>query len=421
MIARHTNLFGTRVDAIVHGGRTRSGRYFSQSLQKPFLSAFGDRAFRQVIARRDDYFGYALPPELGFSPAYLRYRAELWELAYQARLGRPTGRRAILGVGISGESFDAPFGAEGARAVVDGIFSESAVASDAVRAELSRQASPYATKRLSLFLGLRDARFDARRGVDAIQAPQDLFIGSDLTLTLAPGFSISPGDRSDLLTRLKGRFGFMGDRTYLLTRLDVHARRAAGDGPEPDGWRDIVGSLRTDAYWTQRDWASLYLRAGMSGGWRTERPFQLRLGGREAIRAYDEDAFPGGRLLFVSAEQRLTLDRLSPSFADLGAALFADAGRMWAGDAPFGRTSGWESGIGVGLRASPAGARQVFRVDALLPLTHQRHARGVVLRVYAEIFGVIERRRWPSQVDRSRWYGNDLDLSARIPDPLAGN
>jgi len=126
-------------------------------------------------------------------------------------------------------------------------------------------------------------------------------------------------------------------------------------------------------------------------------------------------------MLFASMEQRFDLESVSPGFADLGAAIFLDAGRMWAGDAPFGRDSGWEAGVGAGLRGSPSGSRQVLRMDVTFPLTDQREVRGIVFRIHAEIFGVLDRRRWPDQVQRSRWYGNDPDLSRRVRDPLAGN
>jgi hypothetical protein len=126
-------------------------------------------------------------------------------------------------------------------------------------------------------------------------------------------------------------------------------------------------------------------------------------------------------MLFASVEQRFDLERVSPGFADLGAAVFVDAGRMWDGDAPFGRDSGWQAGVGAGLRVSPDASRRVLRMDLTLPLTDQREVRGVVFRIHAEIFGVLDRRRWPSQVERSRWYGNDPDLSRPIRDPLAGN
>lgn len=427
VLARHTNLFGTRIDAVTHGGRTRAGDYFSQSLQKPFLNEFADHAFRQVVARRDDYFAYSLPPELAFSPVYLRYQADLVELAYQTRFGGEGGRRVVLGLGLSHESFRRVGGAEGARAVVEGDFSETVVAQGEIRDEIFAQAGAYSTSRVTGYIGFRDVRHDIRGGLDAIAALQDVLVGGAFTVGVGPGFAVAGGDDQDLLVRFQGRAGLLGGSTYLLARADVQTRRTfseslgAGGLEVGRGWRDTVGSIRGDGYWTQSDWANLYVRGRVSGGWNTDRPFQLRLGGRESIRAYSEDAFPGGRYVFGSVEQRFVIDPLSPAFADVGAAVFADAGRMWAGDVPFGQDSGWQAGVGAGLRVSPAGGRRVFRADLMLPLTDLRDERGVSLRLYGEIFGILERRRWPEQVDRSRWYGNDPDLSRRVPDPLAGN
>ncbi|MDX1647162.1 MAG: BamA/TamA family outer membrane protein [Longimicrobiales bacterium] len=421
LLLRHTNVLGTEVDAVVHGGRTLSGDYLSQSLHKPFQDEFADHAVRQVYARRDDFFAYALPPGFGFTPALLRYRAELVELAYQRRLGGPTERQMLLGVGLTSESFSAPLGAEGTRAVVDGGFDESVTAPDSVRAVIATQAAPYATRRTSFFLGARRMRFETRRGLDAITAVQDLAVGDEVLLAVAPGLALWDEDHADLLLRLQGRVGLLGSQQYSMTRFDVQGRRAFVGAPGPSGWRDVVGSVRTDGYWTYSSWASLYGRARYSLGWRTDRPFQLTLGGRDGIRAYSEDAFPGSRLLFLSLEQRFNLEAVSPGFADLGAALFVDAGQTWAGDAPFGADSGWQAGVGLGLRGAPAGARRVIRMDLTLPLTDRGEVRGVAFRISAEIFGVLDRRRWPSQIERSRWYGNEPDMSRRVPDPLAGN
>ena len=421
VLARHVNLFGSGVDALAHGGETLAGDYFSQSLTMPFRNEFGAYAFRQAYARRDDFFGYSLPPHMGFTPAFLRYRAELLDLSFQARLGPRTGRVAVVGLGLSRESFDTPFGVEGVRAVVDGDYDGSVPAGDTVRAVVELQAAPYGVGRVTAYLGMRKVRFETRGGLDGIRALQDLMVGQDVILSAGPGFAVDGTDHRDVLLRLQSRIGYIGPSYYGMTRLDVHGRRALRPSPGPGGWRDLVGVVRTDFYWTHNDWSSLYLRGRVSGGWNTDRPFQLTLGGRDGVRAYDEDAFPGGRLLFLSAEQRFDLERFSPGFADLGAAAFVDGGRMWGGDAPFGEPSGWQSGVGIGLRGSAEGARRVMRMDLTLPLGDQRSARGVVFRVYGELFGVLDRRRWPSQIERSRWYGSDPDLSRRVPDPLAGN
>ncbi len=153
-----------------------------------------------------------------------------------------------------------------------------------------------------------------------------------------------------------------------------------------------------------------------------DRPFQLTLGGREAVRGYNEDAFPGARRLLATLEQRLPFPRFDISFMDLGLAAFVDAGKVWAGDVPYGVTSGWEAGVGVGIRMGiPAGGQNVLRADLGLPLTGQREEKGVVFRLYTELFGLLDRRAWPTQTERSRWYGVDPDLTMRPVNPLAGN
>ncbi len=53
-LARQPNLFGTRIDATLQGGNTRSGSFFSESLFRPFSGEVGKNAFRQVVRRQAD-------------------------------------------------------------------------------------------------------------------------------------------------------------------------------------------------------------------------------------------------------------------------------------------------------------------------------------------------------------------------------
>ena len=80
------------------------------------------------------------------------------------------------------------------------------------------------------------------------------------------------------------------------------------------------------------------------------------------------------------------------------------------------------AGVGIGLRIGiPAGGQSILRMDLGVPLTGQRAEKGVVFRLYTELFGLLDRRAWPSQTERSRWYGVDPDLTTRPANPLAGN
>ena len=47
--------------------------------------------------------------------------------------------------------------------------------------------------------------------------------------------------------------------------------------------------------------------------------------------------------------------------------------------------------------------------------------QGVIFRLYTELFGLLDRRSWPTQTERSHWYGLDPDLTERPVNPLAGN
>ena len=138
-----------------------------------------------------------------------------------------------------------------------------------------------------------------------------------------------------------------------------------------DPWRDVIGEfdvysyLRTDKIPSQ----TLFLRASASGGWSLESPFQLTVGGRDAVRGYREEFAPGARRVLFTAEQRIFVKWPWPDLIDLGFTLFADAGRVWSGDVPYGVDSGWKGALGFGLRyALPAGSRRGGRVDLAFPL-----------------------------------------------------
>ena len=53
---------------------------------------------------------------------------------------------------------------------------------------ISPQVRDHATNRANFIIGLRDFRFDTRLGLDALRATQDIQLGTDLTLVVAPAF-----------------------------------------------------------------------------------------------------------------------------------------------------------------------------------------------------------------------------------------
>ncbi|HSM04034.1 MAG TPA: BamA/TamA family outer membrane protein [Longimicrobiales bacterium] len=423
LLGRQPNLFGSRIDGTIHGGATRSGDYISESLFRPYAGELGKNAFRQVYGRRDDYFAYSVDPAAGFTQAYLRFEADGWEATYQRRIGDPQGFRVLGGLGVSWERIRFPNGAEGVRIVSDNQFDETAPAPEEVVEAVSIHANDHEATRLNFTLGIRNVSFLNLIGLDAVRASQDVQSGVGFRLSVSPGIGKGSTVVDDVLLRGEGDLGLAIGDVYLRFDADAQARsvQSAPQGRQT-GWRDVLYELNANAYWDHSDRGRLFIRAQLAGASRVDLPFQLTLGGREAVRGYDEDAYPGRQRLLVTVEERWDMPSLSTSFADIGLVAFADAGQIWAGDVPFGETPGWRSGVGAGLRIGfPAGAPNVIRIDVGTPLTGDRETRGTVFRVYGELLGLLDRRAWPTQVERSRWFGVDPDLVTRPLNPLAGN
>ncbi len=98
----------------------------------------------------------------------------------------------------------------------------------------------------------------------------------------------------------------------------------------------------------------------------------------------------------------------------MGYTLFADVGRTWPGDAPFGIDSGWQTALGVGLRLGlPQGTSGVARLDFAVPITGGRGLSDLVFRVSVKEFVGLIRGVEDEQMRRSRITG----IGARAFEP----
>jgi hypothetical protein len=147
---------------------------------------------------------------------------------------------------------------------------------------------------------------------------------------------------------------------------------------EAGRWEAMVASGRL-AWYVKPSATSTIVGSGeFSGGWRwRERfPFQLRLGDRQAgVRGYADSRVAGAVRGLVRLEARWVMGRVT-RHVGVGVASFADAGRVWAGDAPFGVDSRVATGVGVGLLAAiPPQSRRMWRLDLAVPVSPDAHAR----------------------------------------------
>ena len=152
---------------------------------------------------------------------------------------------------------------------------------------------------------------------------------------MGEGRRVSSGDWEGLL--LSGRFGFY---------LRPHPRHT------------LAGSLEYGA--GRKQWL----------------PFQLALGDpRGGVRGYEEAELGGAARVVARIEERWRVGNVRGT-GDAGLAVFAEAGRLWAGDAPYGVTTGYMPSVGVALLAAvPPRSRRIWRLDVAFPLERTAGAR----------------------------------------------
>lgn len=399
---------------------TRIGEEVDLVLVRPFQGEREGMGFRQELYHSRDLFNFVVPegwgddPEANWTHVVLPVRERRLQLGAKRRMGDP-GRFFTLGGGLSYEDVQTG-GAGRAEGILDGDFSTRHPLGTALTAPLAGQLQDRRAVRLNLMGGVRQIRFAERRGLDAVDGLQDLPLGREALLTVGRSLgSTGPGRPADFLMRLSlFRGGELGP-FLSFARLTAESRRELGRG-RTEGWRDGIGELQTLNYWHPGGVGSptILLRAAAQGGWRTDAPFQLTLGGPDGVRGYSETDIPGARRLIVSGEGRWQLPNPLENLADLGMTVFGDVGRMWAGDAPFGQNTGWRSTVGAGLRVGfPAGSGSVIRIDVAVPVDGAV-SRSPIIRVSArEWLGVLNDTR-SQQLLRSRRGGLSPDYSGVV-------
>lgn len=363
---------GTRLDFRARLARTRAGTAVDQVLEYPFVGEYGRWAARQAFQAREDEFAYVVDGE-GALRLLVPVRRVAGELVALRRFGQP-GHLLMFGGGITfrtlryiGPPSEALASDYGSRE--DG---------DATRVEeIAPQRRPVEDVRAVVMIGVRRVEWVRRRGLDSMRGQQDVALGRQVQLTL--GRSIPGLGRDEaLFASLSAGAATEAGPLLVSAQLWTEARRdLRSDAP---GWEDVTADAELGAYLRLGAPSShtLVFHATGTGAWHTRAPFQLTLGGTGGLHGYATGRFPGGRRVVASLEDRIYFGSVLGGLADLGGTVFVDAGRVWAGDAPFGRDSGWRASVGVGVRgAFPAGSRSTYRVDFSVPVEHGPDGRGL--------------------------------------------
>ena len=347
------------------GGRRELGSDWATELSHPFLTDLQRISWRTTAGNLNGYYDFRRPDAL---PATLKLSRSYSDIGGIIRIGPPLGRVALVGGSLSFEDED-----PGNQPV---IVTDQGLVNDTSSALINRY-TKHQTARLNALWGLRNVRFLRASGFDALEGAQDLRTGVQVATLLGKGVTFLRGKESDWFASTDLYAGMASSISYAALEIAGEGRR-----DEDGNWDGILTHGRGALYVKPFNRTTVISDLTWSGGWRQRIPFQLtfadRDGGLRGFRASDEG---GARRLIGRVEDRYLVGRYK-SLASVAVAGFAEAGKIWAGDAPFGVNTAWSGALGFSvLAASPPQSRRTIRADFAFPVRGRHKGRGWEVKI----------------------------------------
>jgi hypothetical protein len=391
-------LFQTRWDFGVAGGKTPTGHFFDQSLAYPFIGESGKWALREQLQHEDRLFEYLARHQDRRVSVLFPERRRSFDIGSVYRLGG-RGNLTLLGAAVTGEWISYPLAPRLSPGAAREFGTDSLFPLDVDMDSVS-------SVRAMLLIGQRNIRYEPVRGFDSVHGTEDLRLGFEAELGL--GRSIPAlSSQSDLAVEA----GLFASKRFapgvvLGTHALAEARQLLDSDENESRWSDILGQIDGWAYWRPREEANhLYVGAvSLAGGWNTTVPFQLTLGGLKNVRGYSRRIDPGAQRLVAAVERRDYLGWPYPHLFDLGTVVALEAGRVWPGDGPFAVEPPFRASAGFGLRAAlPPRSRRTVRFDIGIPIAAGVGVGDVAFSVgIGQIIGAAILRNDPQLARSSR-------------------
>ena len=375
-------LFSAPVQLHLNGIRRDHGYDLVGLVAFPFFTDVQRRAWRAAGGMSDDLIPFHAP---GQPPVSLGVQREFFDIGAVARVG-PPGRTFIVGGGFSAE--------HGTPEDIGVFVTDSGLVAD-TSSELQSRYRPFDSARLNVLLGYRQVNFLRVVGFDALSGAQDLRRGVQATLSIGHGFPVGNADEELFVSG--NIYGGVGSAVSFagLEVMGEGRKMASGE------WEAVLLSGRLGAYLRPHPRHTIEGNIEYSTGRRQWLPFQLEIGDRRGgVRGYESAEIGGATRLVGRLEERWRVGNIRGT-GDAGVALFTEVGRLWAGDAPYGLTTGYLPSVGVAfLAAVPPRSRRVWRVDFAMPLKQTAGAQFGVRFSYED----RTRRFWfePNDVRRNR-------------------
>lgn len=351
---RETQLLGRPIilDAVFsHRPLVRTRRLV---IERPFLTNFQRDAWFTTIDDDIRYYTFRDPVIRDVSLEYRRLR---WEVSFTRQVAPPDGR-LVLGFTMQGER------ADGVRTV---LIRENGPVAVATPDPLQRYGD-FSSARMGPTVGLRHYRFLPVRGLGALSATEDVPLGVDLFASVLEGIPAWQRGGHDRRVQLSSA-GAVGSPATLLRW------RATGSWTSPRGTAlpaQWATAARTSLSRQRGTGDRLALVAEATTLHRERLPAQLTFRGDEdGLIGWRSTNLGGSRRFLIGVEQRQRVP--SPvARTEMAVAAIAQTGRLDAGDAPYGTSTTWRSGVGTALLLSLTGARQMLRIEFSAPLDPMR-------------------------------------------------
>ncbi len=312
---------------------------FYTDIQRIAWVARGGASDDYVQFRNDDNSSHAIQVARGY-----------YDLGGIVRFG-PPGSLALVGGTISGDD-ERP-------ASTQVLVAKDGFEPDTSRELLGRYTS-HRIVRANALLGIRDIQFVQVRGFDALSATQDLPVGFQLGTLFGRSLNFLGSRDNDYFAAGDLYLGWANRHAGTRIQVDAEARH----DNDLHLWDGILGDARSVGYVKFTHTNTTIGSVELSGGWRERLPFNLTLSDVEGgVRGYTSSNTPGGERVVVRLENHQYIGRPF-GFGDFGVGAFTDAGRLWAGDIPYGVNTPIRPSVGISLLATvPAGSVRLWRID----------------------------------------------------------
>lgn len=370
----------------LQGSRNEIGGSWDALITHPFFTDLQRRSWRASAGSLSGYLSFVRRAEA--PNVALKFSRSYADVGSVAVIG-PVGRVFLVGATLSRETERTGSAPVQIR--------DSAIVPDS-SSVLFNRFGDHQSSRVNLLLGFRHVQFMRVEAFDAVEGAQDVRTGVQVATLLGKGFKFSARDERDYIVSTDLYAGAGTPGSFMGFEVLGERRRNL----ETHEWDGVLASGRAAWYLHATPRHTSVIDAEFSGGWSQRVPFQLTLSDPDAgLRGYRSSDLGGARRLVTRVEERYRLGHVR-QFASVAGALFMDAGKLWAGESPFGATTGVKLSAGIGLLAAlPPNSRRMWRVDLAFPLNDRGDAKKFEIRLTNRDF-----TRWfwrePGDVQTSR-------------------